>query len=46
VITERDGKTQPQDSLSLQTSKEKKQKAMTRVDYEKVLNHLLSLKII
>lgn len=46
MITEREGETHPKDSLSLQTSKEKKLKAMTLADYEKILNHLLSLKII
>lgn len=46
VITEREGEIQPKDSLNLQSPEEKKQKAMTLADYEKVLNHLFSLKII
>ena len=46
VITERDGEIQPKDSLTLQTSEEKKQRTMTLADYEKVLVQLLSLKII
>jgi hypothetical protein len=46
VIPEREGEIQPKDSLTLQTPAEKKQKAMTLANYEKVLNHLLFLKII
>lgn len=46
VISGRESEIQPKDSLTLQTPEEKKQKAMTLKDYEKVLTHLLSLKII
>jgi hypothetical protein len=46
VITENEGEIQPKDSLILQTPEEKKQKTMTLEDYQKVLNHLLLLKII
>ncbi len=46
VITEREGEIRPKDSLTLQTPEEKKQKTMTLANYEKVLNHLLFLKII
>lgn len=46
VITENEGEIQPKDSLILQTPEEKKQKTMTLEDYQKVLNHLLFLKII
>jgi hypothetical protein len=46
VIAGKEGEIQPKDSLALQTPEEKKQKAMTLADYEKVLSHLISLKII
>lgn len=46
AVHERDGEIQLKDSLALQTPEEKKQRAMTLTDYEKVLNRLLSLKII
>lgn len=46
VITENEGEIQPKDSLILQTPEEKKQKTMTLEDYQKVLGHLLFLKII
>lgn len=46
VINENKGEVQPKDSLALQTPAEKKQKTMTLVDYQKVLDHLLFLKII
>ena len=46
VISEREGEIQPKDPLTLQTSEEKRQKAMTLADYENVLNHLFSIKII
>ena len=46
VITETEGEIQPKDSLILQTPEEKRQKTMTLADYEKVLNHLILLKII
>jgi|GEM_PF-5674166 len=46
VIAEKEGEVRPKDSLTLQTMEEKKQKAMTLADYEKVLSHLLFLKII
>ena len=46
VIPESEGEIQPKDSLTLQTPEEKRQKVMTIADYEKVLNHLFSIKII
>lgn len=46
VVTENEGEIQPKDSLALQTPEEKKQKIMTPEDYQKVLDHLLFLKII
>lgn len=46
VVTENEGEIQPKDSLILQTPEEKKQKTMTLEDYQKVLDHLLFLKII
>lgn len=46
VIAENERETQPKDSLILQTPEEKKQKTMTLENYQKVLNHLLFLKII
>jgi hypothetical protein len=46
VITEKDGEIQSKDSLALQTPDEKRQRAMTLEDYEKIVSHLLFLKII
>lgn len=46
VINEHEKEIQPKDSLTLQTPEEKKQKTMTLQVYEKVLDHLLFLKII
>jgi hypothetical protein len=46
VITEKEGEIQPKDSLTLQTPEEKRHKTMTLADYEKVISHLLFLKII
>jgi hypothetical protein len=46
VITQEGGEVQPKDASNLQTPEEKKQKVMTLVDYEKILNQLLYLKII
>ena len=46
IITESQGEVQLKDSLSLQTTTAKKQKTMTLVDYEKVFNQLVLLKVI
>lgn len=46
VISERERVVQPKDSLTMQTSEEKRRKAMTLADYEKLLNRLLALKVI
>lgn len=46
VMNENEGDARAKDSLALQTPEDKKQKTMTLAHYEKVLNHLLFLKII
>lgn len=45
VISNLEGEIQPKDSRTLQTSEEKRKKAMTLNDYENVLHRLFSLKI-